>query len=276
MNPTWLVYVVGAVSVGALLLVFFRLQPTADAPHEAAARADSPLAEHEDRALNASGFSGIDQRTEGAWAERMPTSLERDALPIASLPFGWLQMTASLPRQGAIPYLDGMSMLLELALRGLVDVPTTTGRGNRDTAGSILVVGAEAADNPTLDGALERLRAFGSPLHAQSAAIRLAPYVASLVVPTVGAEDGRTRARDAIVGGGATDIRTALLLWMLKQDLVFGAFTIAALFPKPTGVTRRALRRVGPDFYALADHEVAATAHRVLFALFRMPAIVTG
>ena len=202
-----------------------------------------------------------------------PTLAEQQALPIGSLSYAWLQVTASMRRNAMGHYLDGVSMLLELALRGLVDAPPVAGPRRRSKSGSDVVVEAAITENAALDGALERLRSFGDPLEAEAAAVRLAPYVAALTVALVGVEQTRARVTEAIVGDGATDVRTALFVWMLKQDLALGDFARKAIFPRRTGVTRRALRRVGPNFYALTGHETAEAVHRVLFATFLYPRV---
>ena len=134
-----------------------------------------------------------------------------------------------------------------------------------------MVVEAAITENAALDGALERLRSFGEHPQAQSAAVRIAPYVAALAVASVGAEQWRARITEAVVGDGATDVRTALVVWMLKQDVALGGFARRAIFPGRTAVTWRALRRAAPNFYAEAEYEVAATAHRVLFATVATP-----
>ena len=196
-----------------------------------------------------------------------PTGDEREGLPIGSLPHAWLRMSASVDRTWQGLHIDGVSMLIELALRGLLDVPPVAGsRGTRES-GVHVVVAAPIGDNAALDGALERLRALSEPLTAVDAAVRIAPYVAALAVSAIGVEQTRARVEGAIVGEGATDIRTALLVWMLKQGVVLGDFAREEIFPGPTEVTRRALRRARPNFYTLAEYEVAAAAHRVLFAI---------
>lgn len=200
-----------------------------------------------------------------------PSTVERETLPLASLPFVWLQVTHLLPRRGALPYLDGMALLLELALLGFADVPFTTGRTGRVRSGSRLVMGSPEVGNAAMDGALERLETFETPLDAQTAAVRIAPYVAALAPRAAGVDVARAGLREATIGAGPTDIRTALLVWMLKQDSALGGLTVAAIFPKGSGVTQRTLRHVGPDLYAFADDVEAAVAHRVLFALFRVP-----
>ncbi len=195
-----------------------------------------------------------------------PTPAEQHALPIGSVPYAWLQMTSSMRRHEMGFYLDGVSMLLELALRGLLDVPAVAESRGRSRSGSAVVVGAAISDGAALDGALERLLSFGEPLEAQSAAARLAPYIGALAVPSVGAAETRARVADAIVGDGATDVRTALIVWMLKQDAELGARAFPGAFPRSVAVTRRALRRARPTFNDPAEHEVAA--YRVLFATF--------
>jgi hypothetical protein len=216
-----------------------------------------------------------DEETVGPPTFVQPTRVERQALPISSLPFEWLQMTAVVPRPNSpvwtatrsgslLIYLDGVSMLLELALQGLVDVPPASRRRTKDKP--VLIIGTEASGNAAFDGALSRLRAFDGPLEPQSAGIRLAPYIGALVVPAVGARPRRETIQDAIVGDGATDIRTALLVWMLKQDQVLGGGISEAIFSGHARAMRPALRRVNPDLYGLADHDVAAAAHRVLYS----------
>jgi len=200
-----------------------------------------------------------------------PTAAEQHALPISSLPHAWLRISTSVRRPSRGLYIDGLSMLLELALLGLLDVPPVVVSRGRRESGSLVDVGAQTGRSAPLDGALERLRSIGEPIDARQATARLAPYVAALSVPAIGGKETRDRLRDAIIGDGPTDIRTALLVWMLKQDLVLGDVAREAIFPGRTAVTRRALRRAGPDCYALADHEVAAAAHRVLFATFFIP-----
>ena len=200
------------------------------------------------------------------WLRLMPTAEERQELPIGSLPHAWLQMTASMRRHEMGHYLDGVSMLLELALRGLLDVPPVAGWGGRSKSGSDVVVGAAISTNPALDGARKRLRSFGEPLEARSAAARIAPYVAALAVPSVGVEEMRARITEAIVGDRATDVRTALIVWLLKQDPALGDFARKAIFPGRTAVTRRAVHAATPDLYAEGEYEVTAAAHRVLFA----------
>ena len=200
------------------------------------------------------------------WLWLPPTGDECQALPIGSLPHAWLQMSASVHRARMGLQIDGVSMLLELALRGLLDVPPVAGSRGTTKSGVNVVVAAPTGHNAAVDGALERLRALSEPLTANAAAARIASYVAALAVSAIGVEQTRARVEDAIVGEGATDIRTALVVWMLKQEVALGDFPREEIFPGRPAVTRRALRRARPNFYAVADDEVAAAAHRVLFA----------
>ena len=195
-----------------------------------------------------------------------PTAAEHSALPADSLPYAWLQITNSLRRNRNGHYMDGVSMLVELSIRGLLDVPSVERVRGRAKSGSDVVPSTASSQNAALDGALTRLRSRGEPLEATRAAVFMAPYVAVLSVSATGADDARAGLREAIVGEGPADLRSALLVWLLKMDLGTGDFARRAIFPGRTQVTPRAVRRASPNFYELADHEVAHAVHRVLFA----------
>ena len=79
-------------------------------------------------------------------AHQSPTAAERAALPVASLPYQWLRLTAAATRSRSV-YLDGVSMLLELAVLGHIDV-----------AEGALVVAKGVGPNPALVGALRQAR----------------------------------------------------------------------------------------------------------------------
>jgi hypothetical protein len=191
-------------------------------------------------------------------ARRSATAAERGALPVASLPHQWLRLTAGAPRRRCV-YLDGVSMLLELAILGYVDVAEGT-----------LVVPKGVGPNAALIGALSRLVEDDDfPLDVK--ALHLGAYVGGLGADAVGVGDLRDRVREMIVSRRSPDLRSALLVWMIKQDAIVWRVALPLLFADRMREGRRALRRTSPDLYSAADHETAGRAHRVLHALVIQP-----
>ena len=191
-------------------------------------------------------------------AHQSPTAAERAALPVASLPYQWLRLTAAATRSRSV-YLDGVSMLLELAVLGHIDV-----------AEGALVVAKGVGPNPALRGALARLaQDDDSPLDVK--ALHLGAYVGGLGADAVGVGDLRDRVREMIVSGRSPDLRSALLVWMIKQDDTVWRVALPLLFADRSRPARRALRRTSPNLYSVADHETAARAHRALHALVIQP-----
>jgi hypothetical protein len=187
-----------------------------------------------------------------------PSPSENVALPVSSLPHLWLRATAEAHRPSC-RHVDGASMLLELAIRGLAESP----------ARRELTI-ADGAQNDALRGALSRVAAR-MPIEPRPAASLLGAYVSGLDVRTTGADAARERLLHAIVGREPTDLRTALVVWLLKQDYVLGQTAARAVIPGPGREVRRALQGASPDLYARADPTVAARAHRMLYALILQP-----
>ena len=148
-----------------------------------------------------------------------PSPRERGALPLGSVPHSWLQATAGPGPRARTRHVDGMSMLLELAARGLIDAEQ----------GSGLTVARGQTGNPALDGALERLRDDAHPADAEPAASWLGAYAGELSVNGMGADALRARVWDAIASGGPLDLRIALLVWLVKQDEMLGQAALAAI-----------------------------------------------
>ena len=189
----------------------------------------------------------------------LPTPAEQQGLPIGTLPGAWLVITAD-----AEPWrsrqIDGMSMLLELALRGVVDVPKRgeqlvvaehrTGRGRSRRGGrSIATRGAYATPGATA----HRLGSYVRALHPTDLP---GPWIAAV--------------REAIASRRAADPRTALLVWLVKQDQVLLRVALPVLFPGRQRGVRRALKWC-PPLRVGDDREATLRAHRVLAATMIQP-----
>lgn len=148
-------------------------------------------------------------------------------------------------------------MLLELALLGLIDAPEP---------GEVVVLSG-SADDPRLDAALRQLGEPSERVEPDVAAVRLGRAVGASAVDALDVQAITARVRQAIVRNEAPDIRTALLVWLLKQDYVGGRAAFETLFPRRAWIVGRALRRIRPDLYAHGADDRAAAAHRVLYAL---------
>jgi hypothetical protein len=192
-------------------------------------------------------------------AHPSPTAAERATLPVASLPHQWLRLTA-VATGSRCAYLDGVSMLLELAVLGHIDVAEGT-----------LAVAKGFGPNPALAGALRRLVEDDDLLPLEVRALHLGAYVGGLGADAAGVGDLRDRAREMIVSRQSPDLRSALLVWMIKQDALVWRVALPLLFADRMRKGRRALRRTSPDLYAAADRETAGRAHRVLRALVIQP-----
>ncbi len=192
-----------------------------------------------------------------------PSDAERAGLPMGSLPARWLAMTAGVePRKAR--QLDGMSMLLELALRGCADAPTR----------EALVVADRSTGHAALDGGRDRVAHRPDYATPGGTAHRLGAYVRALRTPeSTAAAIAATRA--AIEERHAGESRSALLVWLVKQDYVLHRIAFAILFPDNRRSDRRALRW-SPDLHVDDDREATLRAHRVLAAIIIQPPATAG
>jgi hypothetical protein len=196
---------------------------------------------------------------------RPPTAAERAGLAVGSLPSRWLALTAAVD-PGRVQYVDGMSMLLELALLGLLDAPS------RD----VLVVAGHRLGRPTLDGAADRLAREPDWAVPQGSARRLGRYVRALRSADSTAWV-TTSLREAIRDRHAADARTALLVWLLRQDELLKRVVVPIVFGASTRDGRRALHGWVPGFDGFSERPAILRAHRVLTAvLIRSPPTFGG
>lgn len=187
-----------------------------------------------------------------------PTAAERAGLAVGSLPSLWLALTIDAePRLAR--HIDGMSMLVELALAGLIDAP----------AADALAVAVRRSGRPVLDGAAERIARRPPYATPHGTAWRLGAYVRALRPP-----DRRElvvdRLREAIDTRVAPDVRTALLVWLVKQDQILGRVASTAVSGDDPH-RRRRLRRWSPALLAGSDRDARLRAYRVLTALVIQP-----
>jgi hypothetical protein len=152
-----------------------------------------------------------------------------------------------------------MSMLLELALRGLLDAPSRE---------ALVVIDGDTG-HAALDGARDRVAR--SPVYATpgGTAHRVGAYVRALrtTEDTAGAI---AAVQDAVASRRADDPRTALLIWLVKQDQVLHRAAFPALFPGRPPRIRRELRW-SPALDVGDDRDATLRAHRVLAALIIQP-----
>jgi hypothetical protein len=187
-----------------------------------------------------------------------PTPAERGGLAPDSLPGLWLRLTAGVNRTWC-RHTDGMSMLLELALCGAMDAPT-----RRE-----LVLHRRPTGDAAADGALRRLDDPGLLEDPRGAAALLGRYVALLDADPSDAAAVRAQARDAFMEGPASP-RSALLLWLVKQDSVFRGVAVPLIF-EDARRGRRLMRRSRPSIHVGDDRAAAMRAHRVLMAVVVQP-----
>jgi hypothetical protein len=187
-----------------------------------------------------------------------PTLAERGGLAPDSLPGLWLGLTAGVSRIWC-RHTDGMSMLLELALCGAIDAPTR----------HELVLSHRPTGDAAVDGALRRIDDRDLLMDPRGAASFLGPYVALLDADPSHAASVRAETREAFEEGPGYP-RSALLLWLVKQDYVFRGVAVPLLFDDARR-GRRLVRRSRPSIHVGDDLAATMRAHRVLASLIVQP-----
>jgi hypothetical protein len=191
--------------------------------------------------------------------DREPTVAERSGLAVGSLPSRWLALTANAqPRRTR--FIDGVSMLLELALLGLLDAPS----------GEVLVVFERRLGRPTPDGAADRVARNPAWATPGGTAYRLGPYVRALRPPDR-MDAVAVSVRQAMMGRHLPDLRTGLLVWLVRMDYDMKRVAFPVVFDGAPRQGRKAVFGWRPslDLDLDPDPEAVRRALRVLRAMFK-------